>query len=186
LTDMDSEKKNMDDKTFRQAMADVTPLRAPDKIDPIPKKTPARAVQKEMDDQAVLQELLEYKEDSIELQTGEELLFLRPGQQKRILVRLRRGYYSTTDTIDLHHMSVETAKQVLLDFLDLILERQQGCVRVIHGKGLRSKNLPRLKMMTNRVLRKHSRVIAFASCRPVDGGTGATDVLLSLKPGKIR
>ena len=32
--------------------------------------------------------------------------------------------------------------------------------------------------MTNRVLRKHPRVIAFASCRPVDGGTGATDVLL--------
>ena len=183
---MDSEKKNKDDRTFRQAMADVTPLRTSNRIEPIPKKTPARAVQKKMDDQAVLQELLEYDDESIELQTGEELLFLRPGHQKRTLKRLRRGYFSVADTIDLHHMNVETAKQVLPDFLDYALARQLSCVRIIHGKGLRSKNLPQLKMMTNRVLRKHPRVVAFASCRPVDGGTGATDVLLSTRPGKIK
>ena len=139
-----------------------------------------------MDDQAVLQELLEFDDDSIELLTGEELLFLRPGQQKRIIRRLRRGHFSAADTIDLHHMNVETAKQVLLDFLDHALTRQLSCVRVVHGKGLRSKNLPQLKMLTNRVLRKHLRVVAFASCRPVDGGTGATDVLLSTRPGKIK
>ena len=183
---MDSEKKNKDDRTFRQAMADVTPLRTSNRIEPVPKKTPARAVQKKMDDQAVLQELLEYDDESIELQTGEELLFLRPGYQKRTLKRLRRGYFSVADTIDLHHMNVETAKQVLLDFLDHALAGQLSCVRIIHGKGLRSKNLPKLKMMTNRVLRKHPRVVAFASCRPVDGGTGATDVLLSTKPGNIK
>lgn len=34
------------------------------------------------------------------------------------------------------------------------------------------------------VPRKHPRVVAFASCRPVDGGTGATDVLLSLQTGR--
>jgi DNA-nicking Smr family endonuclease len=183
---MDSEKKNTDDRTFRQAMEDVTPLQTPDRIEPIPKKTPARALQKKMDDQAVMNELLEYTDDSIELQTGEELLFLRPGYQKRILVRLRRGYFSATDTIDLHHMNVETAKQVLLDFLDHALARRLGCVRIVHGKGLRSRNLPLLKIMTNRVLRKHPRVVAFASCRPVDGGTGATDVLLSTRPGSIK
>ena len=167
-------------------MADVTPLRAPDRIEPVPKKTPAQAVQKERDEQAVLQELLEYSDELVELETGEELLYLRPGHQKRILRRLRRGQYSVGDTIDLHHMSVETAKQVLLDYVDQALERQLGCVRVVHGKGLRSKTLPRLKIMTNRVLRKHPRVIAFASCRPVDGGTGATDILLSTRPGSSR
>ena len=183
---MDSEKKNKDDRSFRQAMAGVTPLRAPNRIEPIPKNTPARAVQKKLDDQAVLQELLEYTDDSIELQTGEELLFLRPGYQKRILRRLKRGYFSAADTIDLHHMNVETAKQVLLDFLDHALARQLSCVRIVHGKGLRSKNLPQLKMLTNRVLRKHPRVVAFASCRPVDGGTGAANVLLSTRPGNIK
>jgi DNA-nicking Smr family endonuclease len=183
---MDSEKKNADERTFRRAMADVTPLRAPDRIEPVPKNTPARAVQKERDERAVLQELLDHNEESIELETGEELIFLRPGHQKRILRRLRRGYYSAADTIDLHHMDVETAKQVLLDFLDHVLDRQLGCVRIIHGKGLRSRDLPRLKMMANRVLRKHPRVVAFASCRSVDGGTGATDVLLSSRTGNTR
>jgi DNA-nicking Smr family endonuclease len=183
---MDSEKKKANDRTFRLAMADVTPLRGPGRIEPVPKKTPARALQKEKDDREVLQELLEHNDESIELETGEELIFLRPGHQKRILRRLRRGYYSAADTIDLHHMDVETAKQVLLDFLEHVLDRRQSCVRIVHGKGLRSKNLPLLKMMTNRMLRKHPRVVAFASCRPVDGGTGATDVLLSTRPGNTR
>jgi DNA-nicking Smr family endonuclease len=183
---MNSEKKNTEDRIFRRAMVDVTPLRAPDRIEPVAKMTPAVAVQEARDERAVLQEMLECDDQSIELETGEELLFLRAGYQKRILRRLRRGHYSAADSIDLHHMGVETAKQVLLDFLDQILERQLGCVRIIHGKGLRSRNLPQLKIMTNRVLRKHPRVIAYASCRPVDGGTGATDVLLSTKPGGSR
>jgi DNA-nicking Smr family endonuclease len=183
---MDSEKKKAEDRTFRLAMADVTPLRGPGRIEPVPKKTPARALQKEKDDKEVLQELLDHNDESIELETGEELIFLRHGHQKRILRRLRRGYYSTADTIDLHHMDVETAKQVLLDFLDYVLDRQQSCVRIVHGKGLRSRNLPLLKMMTNQMLRKHPRVVAFASCRPVDGGTGATNVLLSTRSGNSR
>jgi DNA-nicking Smr family endonuclease len=80
-------------------------------------------------------------------------------------------------------MDVKTARQVLLDFIDHSLGRRQSCVRVIHGKGLRSRDLPQLKLMCGRILRKHPRVIAFASCRPVDGGTGATNVLLSARPG---
>lgn len=181
---MNSDKKNAESEVFRQAMADVTPLKAPDRIEPEAKKTPALTLQQEKDNQAVLKELLAHGEDVTELETGEELLYLKPGYQKRILKRLRRGFYSVADTIDLHHMDVETAQQVLADFVERALDRHLGCIRIIHGKGLRSRNLPRLKMMTSRVLRKHPRVIAFASCRPVDGGTGATNVLLNARRGK--
>jgi DNA-nicking Smr family endonuclease len=183
---MDSEKKNSDDEAFRRAMSDVTPLRTKDRLEPVPKKTPPRAVQRERDEREVVNELLDHDDALAELETGEELLYLRPGHQKRVLTRLRRGHYSIADSIDLHHMDVETAKQVLLDFLDHALVRHLGCVRIVHGKGLRSKDLPRIKIMTNRMLRKHPRVRAFASCRPIDGGTGATLVLLSGKPGRIR
>lgn len=186
MTEMDSEKKSTEDLSFREAMADVRPLRSAGRIEPIPAKTPAIAVQREQDDLAVLQELLQYEGDPGELETGEELLFLRAGHQKRIIRRLRRGYFSVSDTIDLHHMGVETAKKVLLDFIEQALDRHIGCVRVVHGKGLRSRHLPRLKIMTNRTLRKHPSVIAFASCRPVDGGTGATNVLLSARRGSGR
>ena len=132
----------------------------------------------------MLSELLSHHLDATELESGEELLYLKPGYQKRILRRLRRGHYSVEDTIDLHHMDVRTARQVLADFLDHAMANRLGCVRVIHGKGLRSRTLPRLKMMTKRVLAKHPSVIAFASSRPVAGGTGATEVLLSHRRGK--
>lgn len=181
---MDSEKKNADDMSFREAMAGVKPLKPNDRIEPVPKKTPARAVQQKKDDREVLRELLDENGAITELETGEELLFLRPGYQKQLLRRLRRGQFSVADTMDLHHMDVATAKQVLVDFLDHSASRHRGCVRIIHGKGLRSKGQPLLKIMTNRVLRKYPAVVAFASCRPVNGGTGATDVLLAKRSGR--
>ena len=175
---MNSHKKNHESKLFREALADVTPLNSSDRLEPIPKKTPAIATQLEKDNREALEELLDPAEDHL-LETGEELIWLKPGYQSRVMQRLRRGHYSVADSIDLHHMDVSTAKQVLLDLIEHSLEQRHGCVRVIHGKGLRSRDLPRLKTMTNRVLRKHPRVVAFASCRPIDGGTGACDVLLS-------
>ncbi len=166
-------------------MTGVTPLGHDDRIEPTPMKTPASALQREIDEQAVLQESLRPVSDPAELETGEEILFLKPGYQKRIMRRLRRGQYSTADTIDLHHMNAETAGQVLQDFISQSVARGYSCVRIIHGKGLRSRDVPRLKILTNRLLMRQSKVIAFASCRPVDGGTGAVDVLLSARK-KVR
>ncbi|MBT8065486.1 MAG: Smr/MutS family protein [Gammaproteobacteria bacterium] len=180
---MKSNDKKDDLEYFRKAMADVTPLEPPDRIEPEPRKTPPAAIQLDRDNRRVLEKLLEPAEMHA-VETGEELLWLKPGYQLRVLKRLRRGHYSVADVIDLHHMDVETAKQVLLDFIDQSLLSGHSAVRVIHGKGLRSRDLPRLKLMTHRVLRKHPRVVAFASCRPVDGGTGACNVLLSAKNGR--
>jgi len=181
---MKSDKKKSEVELFRQAMADVKPLRPAGRIDPEPRRPAAAARQRELDDQRVLGELLSHGELE-EHETGEELLYLRPGYQTRLLQRLRRGHYSVADVIDLHHMDVETARQVLLDFIEHSLGHRYSCIRVVHGKGLRSRDLPRLKLLTGRILRKHPRVIAFASCRPIDGGTGATNVLLSARPGSV-
>ena len=177
---MKSDNNKPDEDLFRQEMADVRPLRTSDRIEPAPPRTDPVPVQQEKDDQEVLRDLLAH-DPTEEHETGEELLFLNPGYQSRLLRRLRRGHYSVADTIDLHHMDVATAKEVLLDFIEHSLQRRRSCVRIVHGKGLRSRDLPRLKLMTGRVLRKHPRVIAFASCRPIDGGTGATNVLLKAR-----
>jgi DNA-nicking Smr family endonuclease len=177
---MKSDNKKSDRDAFRKAMADVKPLPPGDRIEPAPRRPPAEARQRELDEQRVLRELLSHGQME-EFETGEELLYLRPGYQIRLLRRLRRGFYSVGDSVDLHHMDVATARQVLLDFIQHALDRGLSCVRIIHGKGLRSRNEPRLKLMTGRLLHKHPGVIAFASCRPVDGGTGATDVLLSVR-----
>ena len=180
---MNSKKKSGEDRdTFRKAVADVNPLSPPNRAPPHLKRPPAIALQRELDEKAVLKELLLPLDDPAELETGEELIFLRSGYPPKTLRRLRRGHYSVFNTVDLHHMDKTTARQVLLDFLQQSLNAGHGCVRIIHGKGLRSKNEPILKILTRRVLSSHPCVIAFASCRPVDGGTGAVNVLL--KPGK--
>jgi DNA-nicking Smr family endonuclease len=53
------------------------------------------------------------------------------------------------------------------------------CVRIVHGKGLRSgPNGPVLKQRVDQWLRRFEAVLAFVSARQADGGTGAVYVLL--------
>ena len=163
---------------FRQEVKDARPLRVTPRAASDRPRPPARARQRERDEQAVMKDLLLDPGPEEGLETGEELLYLRPGYQKRYLQRLRRGHYAFADELDLHGMNEATAGEVLRLFISTAAERGLGCVRVVHGKGLRSKSVPKLKLLTRRLLQRHPAVIAFASCRPVDGGTGAVSVLL--------
>jgi DNA-nicking Smr family endonuclease len=61
-----------------------------------------------------------------------------------------------------------------------VLQQRLRCIRIVHGKGLRSgPRGPVLKNAVNVVLRRTDAVVAFCSARQVDGGTGAVYVLLS-------
>lgn len=174
--DQDTSQDDLD--WFQREMRDVRPLRAEERAVTRPPPPPPRPRQREADERRVMQELLLDPEPVEGLETGEELLFLRPGYQKRILRKLRRGQFVVQDHLDLHHMTEAVARHVLLEFIEQTLAAGLSCVRIVHGKGLRSRTRPKLKMMTNRLLRRHPAVVAFASCRPVDGGTGAVNVLL--------
>ena len=67
-------------------------------------------------------------------------------------------------------------------FLNDCLHRGLHCVRVIHGKGLRSgPGGPVLKLLVHHWLRKVENVSAFAAARPADGGSGAVYVLLTVR-----
>lgn len=115
----------------------------------------------------------------LETETGEELSFIRPGLQHRLLRKLRRGHFSIGAELDLHGMTVALAQVELTIFLKQAQARGVRCVRIIHGKGLRSRQgRPVLKFKLERWLRLREEVIAFSSARPVDGGTGAVYVLL--------
>lgn len=163
---------------FRAAMAGVQPLRHDNRLALRRPKPAPVPIQLHRDEAAVLQELMQSVVDPAEMETGEELLFLRPGYPPGLLRQLRRGTFSCADSIDLHTLTEKVAREVLLLFIAQSSRRGLGCVRVIHGKGLRSQGRPVLKLMAQKILRKHPSVIAFASCRPVHGGTGAVDILL--------
>jgi DNA-nicking Smr family endonuclease len=165
---------------FREAVADATPLELePRVVHDAPRPSPVPR-QRLRDERAVLEELLDAPApgEDLDLETGEELRFLRDGYPPRLIKRLRRGDFVVHMHLDLHHMTHDVARDNLLAFLEDAVHRRAGCVRVVHGKGLRSRQGPVLKVLVNRLLRRHPSVIAFTSCRPVDGGTGAVVVLL--------
>ena len=92
--------------------------------------------------------------------------------------KLKRGRFTVGAEIDLHNMTTQTARTALLEFIADAQSRSLESVRIIHGKGLRSENGPRLKLMTRQVMRDHPQVLAYTTCKPADGGDGALDVLL--------
>ena len=114
-----------------------------------------------------------------EIETGDELLFIRPGIQKQILRKLRRGQFSVEKELDLHGMTIDVARQALSRFLAKCTIQHHRCIRIIHGKGHGSKEKqPILKVKLNYWLQQRDEVLAFCSARPVDGGTGAVYILL--------
>ena len=107
------------------------------------------------------------------------LSFHRGGVRIPVMRRLKRGLIPIDDEIDLHGLTQTAARDGLADFIANSRDSGHRCVRVIHGKGYRSgARGPVLKTAVNLWLRRHTDVVAFASARAIDGGTGAVYVLL--------
>ena len=178
--DDDSDDASEAARLFRDAVRGVRPLahgaHAPRKPKPRPHARFTRA-----DRAAVLKEsLAAHPPHDPAHAGGEELVYQRPGVQPAVLRRLRRGEYRVEREIDLHGLTVAEAKHALRQFLIEALERGVRCVRIVHGKGLRSGHRgPVLKAAVSAVLRRTGAVLAYVSARPADGGTGAVYVLLS-------
>jgi DNA-nicking Smr family endonuclease len=166
-------------RLFREAVRGVRPLAERSQPPRVPRARP-RARFTRADRAAVLRESLDGDAADPQLAGGDELVFHRPQVQALVLRRLRRGEYRVQREIDLHGLTVAEAKQALREFLIEALEQQLRCVRIIHGKGLRSGHRgPVLKLAVSSVLRRSGAVLAYVSARQVDGGTGAVYVLLA-------
>ena len=163
---------------FREAVGTVRPIRH-DRVNrnpAAPRPTPrfSRA-----DDREVLRDSLSDHYEPWQVESGDELLFVRPGIQHKLWQKLRRGHLSVGAELDLHGMVVPVARQAVTEFLHECRERGIRCVRIIHGKGLGSRHkAPVLKNKVNNWLRQRDEVLAFCTARPVDGGGGAIYVLL--------
>jgi DNA-nicking Smr family endonuclease len=165
---------------FREAVGDARPLppqnrAAPAALRPIP--VPHQTLRDER--QALAESLSDHISWLDGLETGEELVFLRPGLSPQVLRRLRRGHWVIQAELDLHGMTSNEAREQVVAFLNECVKRGLRCVRVIHGKGLRSKNKePVLKLKVANWLRQRDEILAFCQAQPADGGSGAAIVLL--------
>ena len=99
--------------------------------------------------------------------------------------KLRRGVWAIQAQLDLHGLRRDAARERLGNFLRAAVRDGLRCVRVIHGKGLGSKDRqPVLRGKTRVWLAQRDEVIAFCQARPAEGGGGALVVLL--KPAGSR
>ncbi|WP_156782699.1 Smr/MutS family protein [Acidihalobacter yilgarnensis] len=174
MPDMDDE----DGELFRQAIGQVRPVRTDQHPDYRP-APPPRPLQRDPAPRQLIEDSLQDPPDDPDLQPGDILSYARPGTSRQMIRRLRRGQYRIDAELDLHGLGLREARQALLAFVRERHLQRLGCVRIIHGKGWRSGNHgPVLKPGVNHWLRQLDEVLAFASARPVDGGTGALYVLL--------
>lgn len=167
-----------DQRAFEEAMNGVRPLPPRERVAAPP--APPVTQFSRADAQQVLVESLLPPEDPAVLDTGEEVAFRRPWVREDVLRRLRRGQFAVAAEADLHGLGRHAAHEALRGFIAESSARGLGCVRVIHGKGRGSgPRGPVLKHVVNHWLRRMDDVVAFATARPVDGGTGAVYVLLA-------
>jgi len=83
------------------------------------------------------------------------------------------------DVVDLHGLNREQARLSLAEFLGGCLKRGLRCVRVVHGKGLRSPGKePILKGKVQLWLARREEVLAYCEAPANLGGSGALLVLL--------
>lgn len=104
-----------------------------------------------------------------------------------VMEKLRNGEFSIQKTLDLHGYNKMEAQMLFEEFIRDAVKSQLNCVRVIHGRGLKSQDTPILKQsLTQWIIRAMNRkwVLAFASCKMCDGGPGATYILLKKRPIK--
>lgn len=104
-----------------------------------------------------------------------------------IMEKLRNGEFSIQKTLDLHGYRKEEARIIFENFIKEAVKSKLNCIKVIHGRGLKSKQSPVLKDNLVRWLIKAMNrkwILAFASCKMCDGGPGAIYILLKKRPQK--
>lgn len=163
---------------FRRQVGEVRGIASDRAVTRRPPPAPRAAVTR-ADERAVMDSLLTGEQDPPGSGSGEDQLFARPGVQERVLRKLQRGRYRVDAELDLHGLSRAEAQRELSDFLRECLARGARCVRIVHGKGLRSEPPgPVLKPSVALWLQRREDVLAYAAAQPGDGGSGATYVLL--------
>ncbi len=112
--------------------------------------------------------------------TQEYVEWLHPGFSDHLLNDLHDGRYSVQDTLDIHGLILDEAEIEVDRFIRKSITKSLRCIKIIHGRGLRSPNGPVLKSAVVHWLSRRFRkyIMAFVTARRCDGGLGALYILL--------
>ncbi len=170
-------------KLFLQAMQDVTPIPNGKYLEKTVKPYKPVMRQKNTDSEILtrLKRLVNCGEGFVVADTPEYMEGTGYNVNPEIMTALHRGDFSIQDHIDLHGLTVSKAKVQFNAFLKDSIRTGKRGILIVHGRGLSSPQKPVLKLKVYEWLTRgpwRKWIIAFTSARAVDGGAGATYVLL--------
>lgn len=175
------DKEDTEERSFFQAMRDVTPLTR--KGREIPPEIPVmvQPVQ-EQEETNPLQDFMEGKLEFALAFTDEYVEGHVVGLDLLTVGKLQAGQFSPESHIDLHGLNAQQAFQALVGFFRASYLKGYRTLLVVPGRGRNSPNgMPVLKdklqsWFTQEPFRRV--ILAFCTAKPADGGAGALYVLL--------
>ena len=106
------------------------------------------------------------------------LSYCRSGTRRSDWLNLKKGKIIIQKELDLHGFTVNEARKKIEHFLLQAQQQNLFHLRVIHGKGNHGNGRSIIKNHVNHWLPQVEFVLAFYSCLPKYGGTGAIYILL--------
>jgi DNA-nicking Smr family endonuclease len=176
---------------FENAMSDVTPIvrdncREKNRAPSVP-SSPRSDNESEI--MAKLSDLIEKGEGFVVADTPEYIEGTGYKAHPALAERLHNGGFAVEAHIDLHGFTVSDAKEAFEEFMSEAVKRGRRVVLIIHGRGLCSPKGPVIKEKVEEWLTRgnwRKWLLAYASARACEGGTGATYVLLRRYPATRR
>ncbi|MDR0620941.1 MAG: Smr/MutS family protein [Deltaproteobacteria bacterium] len=171
---------------FLEAMEGVVPIA--DKNLSVPKPLPPerwRLPSIEAEERAVVKDLTDLVSGKSEFDfsaTDELMEAQAKGLSPEIMRRLKRGLIPFQDHLDVHGFSLPEATEAINAFIVRSVGLGRKCLLLIHGRGHRSPDgIPIIKgnleqLLLRGPIKKH--ILAFTTARPIDGGSGASYILL--------
>lgn len=160
---------------FQQAVDGVIPISPPNRVLP---QRPAKPVQRHKQSFSAAPAITDNWTDHVSGDVA-PTTFLRAGLNNMTLRKLRRGLWPIQDEIDLHGLTSDEARGILINFLNHALHNSYRCVNIIHGKGWRTEGGEGiLKIRVRHWLTQHPKVLAYCETPANAGGGGAVWVLL--------
>ncbi|MEN8263659.1 MAG: Smr/MutS family protein [Nitrospirota bacterium] len=171
-----------DDELFDREMKEVSEIKEYREMPVFPRKTEYKSKNCSSDSEALkaLEDIIKGKSPINLPDTPEYVEWVNRDYMEYIVEKLHKGQYAVQDCLDLHGISVEESGQEVESFLKESLKRGYRCIKIIHGRGLRSPDGPVLKGSVVKWLqsRYRKKIAAFVTARQCDGGLGALYILL--------
>ena len=176
---------------FEAAMADVKKIPQNICVEQHVQRSPVPAPDQSDESETLrhLEELIRTGKGFVVADTPEYVEGIGTNVNREVTKRLHNGEFSIQAHIDLHGLTVESAREAFENFLTESITTAKRMVLIIHGRGLSSPAEPILKTKVIKWLNSgpwRKWVMAYTSARLCDGGAGATYVLLRRRPAPKR